>query len=78
MASNDGVIATNDDATACKKFAVQQGYWRDPYIQYFARSSERKAPEINRGYFTRTQSIKILLRTFLEVYYVLMLSKKII
>lgn len=32
------------------RFATSKSYWKDPYIQYFARSvGERKAPEINRG-----------------------------
>lgn len=32
------------------RFATNKSYWKDPYIQYFARSvGERKAPEINRG-----------------------------
>lgn len=32
------------------RFATSKGYWTDPYIQYFVRTTgERKAPEINRG-----------------------------
>jgi hypothetical protein len=31
------------------RFAVQQGYWQDNYIQHFVKVAERKAPEINRG-----------------------------
>ncbi len=67
MSEDDAIRATNDDAASCKKFAVQQGYWADPYIQHFVRTAERKAPEINRGYFARVTAIKILLKQFIEV-----------
>lgn len=67
MSSDDAVRATNDDAATCKRFAVQQGYWKDPYINYFVRSAERKAPEINRGYYARVMSIRSLIRKFLNV-----------
>ena len=67
MAEDEGVKATNDDATSCKRSAVHRGYWQDPYIQYFIRSGERKAPEINRGYFARVKGMQTLLMQFLEV-----------
>lgn len=67
MSSNEGIIATNDDASNCKRFAVKVGYWSDPYIQYFVRSAERRPPEINRGYFTRTEAIKTLVQRFLQI-----------
>ena len=67
MAEDEGVKATNDDATLCKRSAVHRGYWQDPYIQYFIRSGERKAPEINRGYFARVKGMQTLLVQFLEV-----------
>ena len=67
MSSDDAIRATNDDAASCKKFAVQQGYWSDPYIQYFVRSADRKAPEISRGYFARVTGVKTLLKRFIEV-----------
>ena len=32
------------------RYAVEKGYWKDDYIQYFVRIlPERKAPEISRG-----------------------------
>lgn len=65
---DDGVISTNDDATSCKKNAVSVGYWKDDYIQYFLSSTERKAPEINRGYFARVKAIEICIDKFLEVF----------
>lgn len=70
MSSDDAIRATNDDAAACKRFAIQQGYWKDPYLQYFVRSAERKQPDINRGYYVRTQSVKILLKNFLKVMHI--------
>ena len=68
MSSDDAVMSTNDDAALCKRYAVQKGYWNDPYIQYFVRSSSRKQPEISRGYFARIRAIKLLVDHFLKVY----------
>ena len=67
MQQDEAVKATNDDATTCKRAAVERGYWRDPYIQYFIRNMEKKDPEINRGYFARVQGMKTLLKQFLQV-----------
>ena len=66
MTDDDAVRATNDDATSCKLSSVRRGYWKDPYVQYFIRSSDRKAPEIHRGYYARVHGIKTLLKQFLE------------
>ena len=66
MCEDDAVIATNDDAALCKRYAVHTGYWSDPYIQHFIKSSsDRKAPEISRGYYARVMGMKILLDQFL-------------
>ena len=67
MSGDDATRATNDDATSCKLAAVQLGYWKDPYIEYFMRASERKAPEINRGYYARIKGMQTLLQQFLQV-----------
>lgn len=64
---DDGVIATNDDASICKRFAVQLGYWQDNYIQHFVKTAERKAPEINRGYYARVKGMEIILLQFLDL-----------
>lgn len=65
--SDEAVRATCDDATICKRFASSKSYWKDPYIQYFVRSvGERKAPEINRGYYARVQGVNHLLDAFLR------------
>ncbi|XP_041830649.1 leucine carboxyl methyltransferase 1 [Melanotaenia boesemani] len=65
--ADEAVRATCDDATTCKRFATSKGYWKDPYIQYFVRSvGERKAPEINRGYYARVQGMNLLLDAFIK------------
>ncbi|CAL1528954.1 unnamed protein product [Lymnaea stagnalis] len=68
MSSDDGVIGTNDDAASCKRYAVDKGYWNDPYISYMVpKSSSRKAPEISRGYYARVTSIQLLVEKFLRL-----------
>uniref|UniRef100_A0A8C2MFP3 Leucine carboxyl methyltransferase 1 n=1 Tax=Cricetulus griseus TaxID=10029 RepID=A0A8C2MFP3_CRIGR len=43
------------------------GYWHDPYIEHLVRQSkERKAPEINRGYFARVHGVSQLIKAFLQ------------
>lgn len=66
---DEAVQATNDDASVCKRSAVQLGYWNDPFLQYFMRGPiVRKAPEINRGYFARTFGIyKLILKTLEQI-----------
>ncbi|XP_036983319.2 leucine carboxyl methyltransferase 1 isoform X2 [Artibeus jamaicensis] len=64
---DEGVRGTCEDASICKRFAVSIGYWDDPYIQHLVRlSKERKAPEINRGYFARVHGISQLTKAFLR------------
>lgn len=62
-----GVIATNDDASESKRSCVKLGYYRDDYLQNFVKLSEKKAPEINRGYFARVKGIEICIEKFLKV-----------
>ncbi|XP_018416869.1 PREDICTED: leucine carboxyl methyltransferase 1 [Nanorana parkeri] len=65
--ADEAVRGTCDDASICKRFAVSVGYWKDPYMQYFVRQAkERKAPEINRGYYARVQGVSQLLYAFLK------------
>lgn len=64
---DDGVMATNDDASHCKRFAVHLGYWKDSYIQHFAKLGERKTPEINRGYYARVKGMEKILIQFLQL-----------
>ncbi|XP_032624382.1 leucine carboxyl methyltransferase 1 isoform X2 [Chelonoidis abingdonii] len=65
--ADEAVRGTCEDASICKRFAVSIGYWKDPYIQYFVRQAkERKAPEINRGYYARVHGVSQLLKAFLK------------
>lgn len=65
--ADEAVRATCDDATTCKRFATSKGYWKDSYVQYFVRSvGERKAPEINRGYYARVRGVNHLLDAFIR------------
>lgn len=64
---DEAVIATNDDASDCKRGAVRLGYWKDDYIGFFVRNQERKAPEINRGYFARVKGVEMCVEKFLKV-----------
>lgn len=64
---DEAVIATNDDASECKRSAVRLGYWKDDYLPHFVKNPERKAPEINRGYFARVRGIEICVEKFLQV-----------
>ena len=65
--SSDAVIATNDDATTCKRSAVQLGYWKDEFLPHFVNTAVRKTPEINRGYFVRVFSIYRIIERFLRL-----------
>ena len=65
---DEAVRLTNDDASICKKCAVQKGYWKDQYLPLFIRSNERKTPEINRGYYARVKAITILIHKFIKVF----------
>lgn len=64
---DEAVRSTNDDASHCKRFAVQLGYWTDPYLPLLVRSTERKTPEINRGYFARVIGITNIIEKFIKV-----------
>ncbi|XP_068003503.1 leucine carboxyl methyltransferase 1 isoform X1 [Melanerpes formicivorus] len=65
--ADEAVRGTCEDASVCKRFAVSVGYWKDPYIQYFVRQAkERKAPEINRGYYARVHGVSYLIKAFLK------------
>nr|CAG4649455.1 EOG090X08O3 [Scapholeberis mucronata] len=63
---DEAVRSTNDDASTCKRFAVQLGYWSDPYLPLLVRSAERKTPEINRGYFARVTGITNIIHKFIK------------
>jgi [phosphatase 2A protein]-leucine-carboxy methyltransferase len=72
IAGDDAVRATNDDASDCKRCAVNLGYWEDRYISLFVKAGERKAPEINRGYYARTRGVGLLIEAFIKVIILMM------
>ena len=51
--SDEGIRTTNNDASHCKRWCVEKGYFRDDYLKYFVHSTTAKAPEISRGYYVR-------------------------
>ncbi|EFX83822.1 hypothetical protein DAPPUDRAFT_301561 [Daphnia pulex] len=63
---DEAVRSTNDDASHCKRFAVHLGYWSDPYLPLLVRNTERKTPEINRGYFARVTVITNMVEKFIK------------
>lgn len=63
---DEPVKATNDDASECKRCAVQLGYWQDKYITQFIRPTERRTPEINRGYYARVKGVESFIYKFLK------------
>ncbi|XP_029167989.1 leucine carboxyl methyltransferase 1 [Nylanderia fulva] len=67
MADDEAIQATNDDASECKRYAVQLGYWCDPFISLFVKQTARKAPEINRGYYARVKGIELFVDKFLKL-----------
>ncbi|KAK6962977.1 leucine carboxyl methyltransferase 1 [Biomphalaria glabrata] len=68
MSTDDGVMGTNDDAASCKRYAVDKGYWSDPFISSMVpKSSTKKAPEISRGYYARVISTQLLVEKFLRL-----------
>ncbi|KAA3670591.1 [phosphatase 2A protein]-leucine-carboxy methyltransferase, partial [Paragonimus westermani] len=64
--SDRTIQATNDDATSSKAHAVKRGYWKDAYMHYFCPIPVHKSPEINRGYFVRTQAFKAITLSFIK------------
>lgn len=56
---------TNNDATACKRYATQLGYWEDGFLKYFCKEAQKRPPEINRGYFARHIGMQKCVDTFL-------------
>jgi len=65
---NENVILTADDASRSKKTAVAKGYWKDAFIDEMIHTApERKTPEINRGYFARTEAVWNVLNKFIQM-----------
>ncbi|CAB3402916.1 unnamed protein product [Caenorhabditis bovis] len=67
------VQRTNDDATQCKYYAVQKGYYKDDFIERFANTSSnmaetRRFPEISMGYWARTKIVEKFTVEYLRKY----------
>jgi len=73
---DEAVRSTNDDASHCKRFAVHLGYWSDPYLPLLVRNTERKTPEINRGYFARVSVITNMVEKFIKVVLLVIIALK--
>jgi hypothetical protein len=54
----------------CKLSAVCLGYWSDPLLPLMVKRGERKAPEINLGYYARVMGVRMLIHKFFEVCFV--------
>ncbi|XP_074109833.1 leucine carboxyl methyltransferase 1 [Cotesia typhae] len=67
MVDDEATQATNDDASECKRHAVNLGYWTDPFINFFVRQTIRKPPEINRGYYARVKGTEYFIERFLKL-----------
>lgn len=42
------------------------GYYKDDYISCFVRNANRKAPEINRGYFARVRGVEMCIEKMFQ------------
>ena len=69
LLDNSHIIETNNDACQCKLYAVDRGYWNDPYLKSMVGSShcERRTPEISLGYYVRVHGIRYLIEKFLRL-----------
>ncbi|ESS31077.1 leucine carboxyl methyltransferase [Toxoplasma gondii VEG] len=65
--SEDSALqATTDDAASSKLSAVLLNYYRDDSLPFFVKKRTRRAPLINRGYFSRVAAIRQLLAIFVD------------
>jgi hypothetical protein len=44
------------------------GYWSDPLLPLMVKRGERKAPEINLGYYARVMGVRLLIHKFFEAH----------
>lgn len=70
---DEAVAATNCYAAICKYQAASSGYYKDDYLRHFLspmiiNSSQRKAPEILRGYYARSASVAFIVEQFIFKY----------
>ncbi|PFH37136.1 leucine carboxyl methyltransferase [Besnoitia besnoiti] len=56
--------ATTDDAASSKLSAVLLHYYRDDVLPFFVKKKTRRAPLINRGYYSRVAAVRQILAAF--------------
>ncbi|KAJ1731039.1 carboxy methyl transferase for protein phosphatase 2A, partial [Coemansia biformis] len=56
---------TGTDAAVSRESAARLGYIDDPFIQYFVRRAQRRAPLINRGTHSRFDGVQRILQQFI-------------
>ena len=66
---NSNIIETNNDACQCKLYAIERGYWKDPYLKILVGSNhyERRTPEISLGYYVRVHALRYLIEKFIKL-----------
>ncbi|CAF1250912.1 unnamed protein product [Rotaria magnacalcarata] len=66
---NSNIIETNNDACHCKLYAIERGYWNDPYLKILVGSTqqERRTPEISLGYYVRVHGVRYLIEKFIKL-----------
>lgn len=64
--SDSAVKWTADDSIQCKANCTALGYLTDPYNRFFAHSSAKRPPIINRGYWARVNRVWLTLTRFVE------------
>lgn len=65
MDRDSTVRGTNDDATVSKLSCAQLGYLKDDFVRHFVRRPVKRAPIINRGYYSRVTAMRSFLDSFL-------------
>ncbi|KAJ1729853.1 carboxy methyl transferase for protein phosphatase 2A [Coemansia sp. Benny D160-2] len=62
--SDAPVQETSNDAAVSRDSAARLGYINDPWIRYFVKRPQRRAPLINRGTYSRFHGIQGTLKRF--------------
>ena len=47
--------------------AVKKGYVNDPFLSYFVRKPQNRAPLINRGYYSRVAAVDVIYQRFVAI-----------
>ncbi|ESZ99120.1 hypothetical protein SBOR_0530 [Sclerotinia borealis F-4128] len=64
---DNAIQGTDTDAAVSRLSAVDLGYLEDPFARYFVNGSgTRRLPIINRGTYSRTTALDLLVETFLS------------